>query len=213
MSTKIGSHLFFEDVLVDWVSSFFSFQLLARDTLCVFAAPIQGESTRCLPYRASIEHAAFKSLFHTHLAHRVLGNKSTLKISNNRITPYFWRLNYSIFWSKMGLADVFPLLLEAAFKSFFHTHTLPTGFWGTSRSSRFLTIADNSNFLKVYMFLIWFKMGLAHRVLGNKSNLKISNHRNFWRPHVFNLIQNGTWNLAHRVEGNKSTLKISKNNW
>ena len=40
---------FFEDVLVDWVSSFFSFQLLARDTLCVFAAPIQGESTRCLP--------------------------------------------------------------------------------------------------------------------------------------------------------------------
>ena len=48
LSTKIGSHLFFEDVLVDWVSSFFSFQLLARDTLCVFAAPIQGESTRCL---------------------------------------------------------------------------------------------------------------------------------------------------------------------
>ena len=55
LSTEIGSHLFFEDVLVDWVSSFFSFQLLARDTLCVFAAPIQGESTRCLPYRVSIE--------------------------------------------------------------------------------------------------------------------------------------------------------------
>ena len=30
LSTKIGSHLFFEDVLVDWVSSFFSFSTLGK---------------------------------------------------------------------------------------------------------------------------------------------------------------------------------------
>ena len=86
LSTKIGSHLFFEDVLVDWVSSFFSFSTLGkRHFVCFCGSNSRWKYALAMP----TEHMQLSNPCFTHIQGTPLSFSIYLTMLFSRILLHY----------------------------------------------------------------------------------------------------------------------------